>query len=205
MRLYHAPTSPFVRKVMVVLHETGQADAVTLVAAAGSPVDPGTMPVDHNPLGKIPALVLDDGSTLFDSRVICRYLDDRAQGGLYPAGPALWPALTREALADGISEAAVLMRYESHLRPEDRQHAPWVEGQWAKVARALDALEAGRMGGLDGAVDIGRIALGCALGYVDLRHSARDWRQGRPQLAAWEAAFSRRPAMRATAPAVPAQ
>lgn len=201
MKLFHAPTSPFVRKVMVVLHETGQIDAVTLVPASGSPVDPGTMPVAHNPLGKIPALVLDDGSTLFDSRVICRYLDDRAGGGLYPRGPALWPALTRESLADGISEAAVLMRYETHLRPEDRRHGPWVEGQWAKIARALDALEAGQMGDLDGPLDIGRVALGCALGYLDLRHGARDWRAGRPGLAAWEAAFARRPSMQATAPA----
>lgn len=200
--LHHSPASPYVRKVMVVLHETGQRDAVTLAAAAGTPVDPGSMPVGHNPLGKIPALERPDGATLYDSRVICRFFAERAPDGprLYPAPPRLWEVLTLEATGDGIMDAAILMRYETLVRPPDRQFPAWIEGQWAKVARSLDALEARWMGHLAGAPNIGQIAIGCALGYLDLRHEARHWRNGRAALAAWYADFADRPAMRATRP-----
>ena len=199
MQLFRSPTSPFVRKVMVTLHETGQIDEVALVDAAGTPVAPGTMPVGQNPLGKIPTLVRDDGPALFDSRVICRYLDERAGAGLYPAA-RIWEVLTLEALADGVLEAAVLMVYESRLRPAELVYAPWVEGQWDKIARALDALEDRWMSHLHGPLDMAQIAVGCALGYLDFRHEARDWRAGRPELAAWQAGFAARPAMQATRP-----
>lgn len=199
MQLFRSPTSPFVRKVMVTLHETGQIDEVALVDAAGTPVAPGTMPVGQNPLGKIPTLVRDDGPALFDSRVICRYLDERAGAGLYPAA-RIWEVLTLEALADGVLEAAVLMVYESRLRPAELVYAPWVEGQWDKIARALDALEDRWMSHLHGPLDMAQIAVGCALGYLDFRHEARDWRAGRPGLAAWQAGFAARPAMQATRP-----
>ena len=199
MQLFRSPTSPFVRKVMVTLHETGQIDEVALVDAAGTPVAPGTMPVGQNPLGKIPTLVRDDGPALFDSRVICRYLDERAGAGLYPAA-RIWEVLTLEALADGVLEAAVLMVYESRLRPADLVYPPWVEGQWDKIARALDALEDRWMSHLHGPLDMAQIAVGCALGYLDFRHEARDWRAGRPELAAWQAGFAARPAMQATRP-----
>ncbi|WP_083800634.1 glutathione S-transferase [Rhodobacter ferrooxidans] len=200
MRLYHSPTSPFVRKVMVLLHETGQLSQVSLIAAVGTPVDAGSMPLAQNPLGKIPALERDDGPALYDSRVICRYLDGLAGAGLYPEAPRLWDSLTLEATADGMLEAAVLMVYETRLRPEDKQFAPWVDGQWAKIDRALDALESRWIDHLGGALDIGQIAIGCALGYLDFRHSARDWRARRPDLAAWEAGFSGRASMLATQP-----
>lgn len=200
MKLYHSPTSPYARKVTVLLMETGQAGDVTLVATAGTPVDTGTMPLAQNPLGKIPALERPDGPALYDSRVICRYLDDRAGGRLYPAAPRLWETLTLEATADGILDAAILMVYEWRVRPEDRRFDPWVEGQWGKIARALDTIEARWMGHLAGPLDIGQIAVGCALGYLDFRHGARDWRAGRPALAAWAAAFAARPSMAATVP-----
>jgi glutathione S-transferase len=200
MRLYHSPTSPFVRKVMILLIETDQAADVTIVPAAGHPLDPGTMPVSDNPLGKIPCLVLPDGRALYDSRVICRYLDDRAGGRLYPAAPALWDTLTLEATADGMLDAAVLMRYETHIRPAGSQLPDWTEAQWAKVARALDALDARWMAHLQGPLDMGHVAVGAALGYLDFRHGARDWRAERPALAAWYADFARRPAMEATRP-----
>ena len=178
MKLYHSATSPFVRKVMVMIHEAG-ITGITLEGVGGHAVDPGTMPVAHNPLGKIPALVTDAGDVLFDSRVICQFLDDHAGAGFYPAAPQRWPVLTLEALADGMLEAAVLMVYESRIRPEGSQFAPWVEGQWAKVARALDALETRYLGQLTGPLDAAQIAVGCALGYVDFRHADRDWRAGR--------------------------
>lgn len=200
MKLYHAPASPFVRKVMVLLHEAGAADRVTLVPAAGTPLDPGTMPVDRNPLGKIPALERPDGPTLYDSRVITRYLDDLLKARLYPAAPHLWDTLTIEATGDGIAEAAILMRYEMHVRPEAARCADWAEAQWLKISRALAALEERWMSHLSGPLDMGQIAVACALGYLDFRHAERDWRSLHPGLAAWFATFAARPAMQATAP-----
>ncbi|MFT6452391.1 MAG: glutathione S-transferase [Halocynthiibacter sp.] len=185
MKLYHSPTSPYVRKVMVLLAETGQLGDVELVAAGGSPIAPGTMPVAQNPLGKIPALERADGPAIYDSRVICHYLSQRAGGKMYPKGEALWDALTLEATADGIVDAAILMVYEAKLRPADKQFDEWVEGQWNKVSRAIDALEGRWMAHLNGPLDIGQIAVVCALGYVEFRHGDRNWRGSHPELAAW--------------------
>lgn len=200
MRLYQSRTSPFVRKVVVVLHETGQFDRVELVESGGTPVAPGTIPLERNPLGKLPTLEREDGTALYDSRVICRYLDDLAGGGLHPPKPRLWETLTLEATADGILDAAVLMIYEVRARPEEHRDAPWVEAQWAKVVRALDTLEARWMSHLAGPLDIGQIATGCALGYLDFRFADRDWRAGRPALAAWAERFGERDSMKATRP-----
>jgi glutathione S-transferase len=201
MRLYHSPTSPFVRKVLVALHETSLLGRVELVPAGGNPLEPGSMPVALNPLGKIPTLERDDGGALYDSRVICRYLDDLAGSVLYPGKPRLWETLTLEATADGMMEAAVLMMYEIRTRPPERQHPDWVEAQWSKVDRALDAIEERWMSHLAAPLDAAQIGVGCALGYLDLRHAARDWRAGRPALAAWERRFAERPSMQATRPA----
>jgi glutathione S-transferase len=200
VQLFTNPASPFCRKVDVVLRETGLRDAATDAASLGHPTDAAKMPTAQNPLGKIPTLVLDDGTALYDSRVICRYLNDRAGAALYPAD-RLWDVLTLEATGDGISDAAVLMVYEVRSRPEEKRHAPWVEGQWAKIARALDMLESGtdRLGG---PLDIGQIAVACALGYLDLRHADRDWRSGRAALARWHTAVSERPSLRDTVPAL---
>ncbi len=200
MRLYHSATSPYVRKCMVLLHETGMIDRVALVSVAGTPVDPGSMPLGSNPLGKIPALERRDGPALYDSRVICRYLDDMAGFGLYPPAPRLWDTLTLEATADGMLDAAILMVYEARIRPEEKRFAEWSDGQWSKIARSMDAIEARWMDHLNGPLDMAQIAIGCALGYVDFRLAARSWREGRPHLAAWEAEFSARPSMLATRP-----
>ncbi len=202
LTLYHNPRSPYVRKVMVVLHETGQLDDVSLAPADGTPIDPASIPVGHNPLGKLPALERADGPTLYDSRVICRFLAERASQGpaLYPPEPRLWEVLTLEATGEGIMDAAILMRYEAVLRPDDRQFPAWIEGQWAKIARSLDALESRWMGHLAGSLNIGQIAVGCALGYLDFRHDARRWREKRDTLAAWYADFAERPSMQATRP-----
>lgn len=200
MRLYHSPTSPFVRKVMVLLHETGQTADTELVPAIGNPVAPGTLPVALNPLGKIPLLERDDGPAIYDNRVICRYLDDRAGSRLYPPAPRLWEVLTLEATADGMLDAAVLMVYEARVRPEKKRLPEWVESQWSKVSRALDALESRWLSHLNGPLDMGQIAVACALGYLDFRHSDRRWRDKHPGLAAFEADFAGRPSMVATRP-----
>lgn len=197
MQLYTSPTTPFGRKISVQIRESGLTDRVTEVTVSGSPLDVGNLPVQINPLGKIPCLSTDHGA-LYDSRVIGRYLDDLSGAGFYPTGAELWPALVLEATADGILDAAVAMVYEIRMRPENFQFPAWIEGQWAKIARALDAIEpkAGDMGALNNA----QIALGVALAYLDFRHDPRHWREGRPNMAAWYAEFSQRPSMRATEP-----
>lgn len=199
MKLYHSPASPYVRKVMVLIAEAGISDIET-VPVSGTPTAPDAGLIERNPLGKIPALERSDGPTLYDSRVICQFLNAQAGAGLYPAAPRLWDTLTVEATADGILDAAVLMVYESRIRPEDKRYAPWVEGQWAKVARALEVLDSRWIDHLHGPIDIGQIAVGCALGYLDFRHGTRLWRKSHPRLAEWEAAFAARASMQATAP-----
>lgn len=200
MRLYSSPTSPYVRKVLVVLHETDQLDDVEQITSSGTPLDSGSNPVQMNPLGKIPTLERSAGPALYDSRVICRFLDDRAEAGLYSSGARHWELLTLEATADGILDAALLGTYERRLRPDDKQFEPWVEGQWAKIAHALDAIETRWMSHLSGPLNIGQIAVGCALGYLDLRFEDRDWRKGRDNLASWFTTFSERDSMKTTIP-----
>ncbi len=198
MDLYTNPASPFCRKVDVVLHETGQMGDVTHIASVGHPTDSAKMPTAINPMGKIPVLISETGPALFDSRVICRYLNDRADADLYPKGD--WDVLVLEAIGDGICDAAILMVYEGRSRPEDKRHAPWVEGQWAKIARALDALDNDWNGALNGPLTIGQIAVACALSYLDLRLGDRNWRGGHPNLADWHASFCERPSMQDTRP-----
>ena len=200
MKLFHSPATPFGRKVMAVLHETGQLAQVEVVGVSGTPLATGTLPVDLNPLGKIPALQLDSGQVIYDSRVICRYLDDRAGADLYGKGDALWQVLTLEAMADGMLDASLLMTYEARLRPEPIRFPDWVEAQWAKVARALDALEERWLSHLGGPLCMGQVAVACALGYLDLRHDARGWREGRAGLAAFGARMAARDSMIATVP-----
>ncbi|MEZ5772249.1 glutathione S-transferase [Defluviimonas denitrificans] len=200
LRLYTSPTTPFGRKAMVLILEAGLADQVEIAQATGSPLDSSKMPLSQNPLGKIPALERGDGPAVYDSRVICRYLDDRAGAGLYPPAPRLWETLTLEATADGMIEAAILMLYEDRLRPEEKRFDGWVEGQWAKIARALDTLEGRWMSHLNGPLDMGQIAIGVALSYLDFRFDARGWREGRPELARWHEAFAARESMVATVP-----
>jgi glutathione S-transferase len=199
LQLYDNPASPFCRKVKVLLAETGQSDDVQLLDAVGHPLATDNMPVAQNPLGKIPCLVRDDGPALYDSRVICRYLDARNGAGLYPEA-RLWDVLTLEATADGIMDAAVLMVYEWRARPEETYCQPWVDAQWDKVLRALDAVGARWMAHLAGPLDMAQIAMGCALGYLDFRHADREWRSGRDTLAKWYEAFAERPSMQATIP-----
>ncbi|MDT8329112.1 MAG: glutathione S-transferase [Roseovarius sp.] len=199
MKLIFSPLSPFVRKVRVLMHETGQLGDVEVVEVATTPLDTDPEAAAANPLGKIPALVRADGPTLYDSRVITRYLDDRAGGKMYPQA-RLWDVLTLEATAEGIMEAALSMTYEARFRPKEMQYAPWVEGQWQKASRALAAVNARWMSHLAGPLDMSHIAVGCALGYLDFRHDARGWRVGNEALADWYADFAKRDSMIATAP-----
>jgi len=200
LKLYNNPASPFVRKVRVALLETGLSDHVELVDVLGHPTEPGSLPVQHNPLGKIPALERPDGVSLYDSRVICQYVSDMAGGALYPAKPRYWETLTLEATADGVMDAAILMVYEHRSRAADKQDPEWVEAMWVKVTRSLDALENRWISHLKGPLDMAQIGVACALDYLDFRHGDRNWRGTHPSLTAWHAEFSTRPTMVETKP-----
>ncbi len=200
MKLAYSPTSPYVRKIMVLLHETGQLDDVALEDRATTPLAPDQSLLPSNPLGKVPALERAEGPALYDSRVICAYLNDRAGASLYGSGARHWDILTLEATADGILDAALLMTYEARMRPEDKRMTEWVDGQWDKIARACAALNTRWMSHLNGPLDMGQIAVGCALAYVDFRHDARGWRAGNDALAAWYTTFDSRPSMAQTRP-----
>lgn len=197
MKLFFSPASPYVRKVMVLAHETGQT--VEKLSSQASPVERDMTIVKENPTGKVPTAILDDGQPLYDSRVITRWLDAQHDGRkMYPEGEAVWTALRREALADGLLDAALLARYETAMRPSELLWAEWLDGQMGKINSSLDQMnaEAASYSG----VDAGLIATGCALGYLDFRFPDLDWRSGRPALTDWYDSFASRPSMKETAP-----
>jgi glutathione S-transferase len=199
MKLIYNPASPYVRKVMVLAHELKLADRIELISETVLPHKPNAAVAGSNPLMKVPTLLLDDGSALFDSRVIVEYLDVLAGGKFIPAtGPQRWVALRLQALADGVLDAAVLIRYERALRPAEKQWADWIDGQLLKIRQGLDALEA--QAGSSSTVTIGDIAAACALGYLDFRFPDENWRATHPRLAAFYERFSARPSMLATRP-----
>lgn len=202
MKLFYSSASPFARKPIVLLHEAKKTDQVELVSVSGSVIDPGTLPTDSNPLGKIPTLVLDDGTALFDSDVICRFLAKQYASWLY-SGSAVKQSLTLEPLGNGMIEAAILIVYEGRLRPPKMQFASWIEGQSAKITRALDVLErqaADYGSALNGPPIMGCLTIAIALSYLDFRLADLNWRKGRPFLKAWEADIARRPSLLATIP-----
>jgi glutathione S-transferase len=185
--LKSAPPSPFGRKVKIGAALCGLSDRIAVEATdTNDPADPIRR---HNPLGKIPTLILDDGTVLYDSRVILEFLDAEAGGGvIIPAGKARFPALTLQALADGLMDAALLQVYEKRWRGAEIQYRPWMDHQAGKVERALAVLESAPLP-LDGTPHVGQIALACALGYLDLRFEGT-WRERHPRLVAWLDAFS---------------
>jgi len=200
MQLISSQASPFVRKVHVVLHETGQSQDIEVIEAGTTPINTPDHVRAANPTGKIPALIRPDGPALHDSRVITRFLDVRAKSGLYPEA-RIWEVLTLESMADAIMDAAVLITYEGRVRPEEQQSDVWKEAQWGKIRAALDVINTRWMSHLAGPLDASHIAVGCALGYLDFRHDARGWRTGVDALAKWNEAFQERESMQATAPA----
>ncbi|MBF8673345.1 glutathione S-transferase [Pseudomonas fulva] len=202
MTLFHSPLSPFVRKVMVVLHETGQLDRVALQPVNISPVNGDEQLNADNPIGKIPALRLADGTVLHDSRVICEYLDQQHVGlPLLPReGSARWRRMTLASQADAILDAAVSSRYETFVRPVEKRWDGWLEAQGDKIRRSLANLEQAHLAELMPGFDLAAIGVACALGYLDLRQPAFGWRERQPGLAAWYAEVSTRPSMVATAP-----
>ncbi len=200
MKLFYSPASPFVRKVVVLLHEVEKAGDVELLNVTTTAMESDAALKAANPLARLPALMRTDGGTLYDSRVITAYLDDLYDGGLYPLGAGRWDTLTLEATGDGIMDSAVSMVYETRLRPDTQQSPDWIEAQWAKVERAIGVLNARWMGHLAGPIGMGHVSVACALSYLDFRLDSRNWRKGNEALAGWHAEFSQRPSMQATQP-----
>ncbi len=199
MKLYMNPVSPFSRKARIVIRELDLERLVEEISVNPAASDELRR---VNPLGKIPALTLNDGSTLIDSPVICEYLNDLGGGKLFPGMTiwrevsGRWRALTLQALGDGIADAAVARIYEGR-RPPELQSEAAIHKYLAVIARSLDALEGARF--LDPAT-IGEIAVACALGYIDFRLPELAWRDTRPNLREWYDAFARRASMQATLP-----
>jgi glutathione S-transferase len=196
MKLAFSPASPYVRKVTACAIKRGLDKQVERVKIGTT--DPELL--KYNALSKVPTLILDDGTCLFDSPVICEYLDSVGSAPkLFPAaGPARWKALTQEALADGILDATQPRRREIAL-PQDEGRKSYIELQQGKVARALDEFEkqADSLGNLD---TIGEITIGCALGYLDFRYANEPWRPGHPKLEAWYAKVAKLPPLAETVP-----
>jgi len=198
MILRFSHTSPFARKVTALAAETGLASRIEAIKT--NAWDPATDLPKDNPLGKVPALVTDDGQCLYDSPVICEYLDSLHNGRrLFPAsGPARWTALRRQALADGILDAGLQCVIETLRRPAEFRWEGWVERQKVGIARAIDQLEL-EADDLSKQFTIGELTIACALGYLDFR-KILDWRQGHPKLADWYAEVENRPCLAATVP-----
>ena len=201
MKLYYSPGSPYARKVRVVAIETKLDKKIEMVNVALTPVAPNADVDKHNPIGKIPALSV-KGMDLFDSPVICEYLDSQHKGRkLFPRkGRDRWVALRQQAMADGLLDAALLARYEGALRPEEKRWPEWSQGQMKKINGVLDQLEA-EVKSLKGKLTIGTISVVCALGYLDLRFADMGWRDKHPKLGKWFARprscrRSRRPSRR---------
>lgn len=203
MQLAFAATSAYVRKVMVCATVLGLADEIEPLDSAAHPIERDERIATFNPLAKVPALRTESGLCLYDSRVICEYLNARARGGLFPeGGDVRWGSLARQALGDGIIDAALLARYEFSTRPPEKQWQNWADAQLKKVAAALLEIERQVSDFSDRPNDIGLIAIGCALGYLDFRFAELNWRASHPLTAAWFAAFDAHPAMVATRPHV---
>lgn len=196
--LHWSPKSPYVRKVMVCAHELGVVDQLTLVRSVAAMLKPNAALMQVNPLSKIPALVLDDGRTLFDSAVICEYLNDTSGGSLFPSqGDAKWQALRWQALGDGLLDALILWRNE---REREQPLAALLSAFELKTRATLAQLdhEAGSLA--EAPFSIGQVTLACALGYLDYRFEAFGWRALAPRLADWHGRVAARPSFVATAP-----
>ena len=195
MRLFYSPTSPYVRKVMATALAVGAEARITKI-----PTNPHESPaglIEHNPLSKVPCLVTDDGLALFDSPVICEYLDTTfGTALLFPHGAARWRALRFQAIGDGMLDALVPRRTEE-ARPADEGRSAAVARYKQAAARSLDMLEADPPADH---LDIGTVTVACALGYLDLRFASDAWREGRPNLAAWYEKMAARPELAQTAP-----
>ncbi|MBT3916380.1 MAG: glutathione S-transferase [Rhodospirillaceae bacterium] len=198
MKLYARPASPFARKVRVMAREIEIVDQIEEYMLA-SPEEMQSEVPKYNPLGKIPALILDNDDVLYDSKVICEYLDTLHDGDKYfPSDPAKrWPTLLLQGLADGIGEAVIAAAMNKYMRPDEFVYEPAIDFQLEKVERGLTDIES-RIEELQGPLNIGSLSTACAIDYLNFRFPDQGWRDRNPNLAAWFEDFSQRPSMKAT-------
>lgn len=201
MKLHWSPRSPFVRKVSILLDETGLSAQVERVRSVAAMATPNPAIMADNPLSQIPTLVLDDGTPLYDSPVICEYLDSLHDGARFfpAAGPARWLALRRQALADGMLAILLLWRQE-RMKTTAQQIPAWLAAFELKIFTSLGRLEQEAEALAQDGFDIGHLSIGCMLSYLDYRFADLDWRTPHPRLAGWHAGFEQRPAVIANAP-----
>jgi glutathione S-transferase len=201
MKLTFSPASPFARKVRICAIELGLIDKIELVPATVAPGTPNEAYAhDINPLRKLPALILDDGTVLVDSFVICEYLDDLAGNKLIPAsGAARWEVKSEHSMLQGMLDAMLLCRYEKLLRPEALRWQVWYDDQWDRAWQGFARFEA-QPDVLARPLDITQIALACALGYADFRFPDCDWRNSFPKLAAFNEKMLQRPSVKVSIP-----
>lgn len=201
MKLHWSPRSPFVRKVTILLQETGLDKQVVHVRSVAAIAVPNAALMLDNPLSQIPTLVLDDGQALYDSPVICEYLDSLHDGPRFfpAAGPARWLALRRQALADGMLAILLVWRQE-RMKTAAQQLPDWLASFATKIDASLARLEHEAPALTQDGFDIGHLSIGCMLSYLDYRFADLDWRGSHPGLAAWHAGFAQRPAVLATVP-----
>lgn len=199
MTLHWSPRSPFVRKVMVAAHELGLVDRLNLRRTVVQMISPNLELIPDNPLSKIPTLVLEDGSVLIDSGVICEYFDALAGGNriIPSAGPARWAELSRHAMATGLLDILILWRNERN-KPAQAQTASWLTSFETKAIATLARFEKNALTANDGPLSLSAITLGCVLSYLDFRFEDWNWRSDYPLLTAWHAAFCKRPSAIAT-------
>lgn len=202
MKLFASTTSPFVRKVTILLHEKGAFERVSVEY-----VDPWATPealTAVNPLSKVPTLVLENGETIVDSAVICDYLDRHLPGPRLIPGtePDYWRTRVTESLANGLLEASVGVFLENGKRPEALRWPEWVAFQQQTIDRTLEAFEE-QIEDIGKHFDYAAICLLCALGHLEFRNTAGAWRAGRPRLAAWFDGLKDRPSVAGTRPFVP--
>jgi len=204
MKIFYSTSSPFVRKVMVVAHELGIADKIERMKSAVHPIRFDAGVVEHNPLGQVPTFFTDGDLVLYDSRVICEYLDDRfGRAEIFPKNSDLrWRALTDQVLADGMTSAALLIRYELTVRDEAMQNAAWVAGQRRKIEDGVRLLEA-TVREWRHRFDIGTIAVACSLSYLEFKLPEINWRSACPNVACWLDGVGQRPSLRKTVPVLP--
>jgi glutathione S-transferase len=196
MKLLYQTHSPYARKALVFAHEAGLADMLEVIHEETSPTQKNAEVFAQNPLGKVPVLIRDEGSAIFDSDVICAYLDTMALRSLYPAGgEERWAALRLQALAQGLCDAGIALRWERTRRPEPLRYEPLAQGYELKLVTAYDWLEA--EADFSGDLHMGHIALATALDWLAFR-GLPDFRTGRPRLASWFAQFVERPSMKTT-------
>lgn len=199
MKIFFSPFSPFVRKCLVVAHELGLGERIQLLSSNVNPIDRDQVVIVRNPLGKVPTFIADDGQVLYDSRVICEFLNMQGNGELFPpAGAARWSALTLQSLGDGILEAAVLARYEEALRPAELRWGDWRAGQLDKIETSLAHLDTHPQELPIDNVNIGNLTIACALWYLDLRFPDLGWRDRHSAVAQWYAVFSERASLQKT-------